>query len=95
MFNLVEVLKRTYGYGARPDIRQRLYVQLQKEVDQHGERAYRIIRECMEAAASRRSPDRWFCAAVVPRLREKLGVPSTVDEAVAAVFKGIGAQPLS
>lgn len=90
MVNLVEVLKRTYGLGSRPDIRMKLYKQLQRQVEVHGERAYVIIRECMQAATAARHPDRWFAVAAMRRLTEKLGVPNTVDEAIAGVFRDAG-----
>lgn len=95
MFNCIEVLKRTYGYGSDATVRMKLYKYVAEQVELHGEPAWKIVREVMQAAASRRCPDRWFCAAVAKRLAEKLGPSSSVDQAVASVFRSIGARPLS
>lgn len=90
MFNCIEVLKRTYGYGSDPTVRMKLYKYVAEQVELHGEPAWKIVRELMQAATTRHHPDRWFCAAVARRLQEKLGPASSVDQTVAAVFRSIG-----
>lgn len=71
--NMADVAKRLwdrFGGGENPALRKDLYLRLEREVETHGERAFRVIESCVKAAASARAPDRYFCGSVCRRLRE-------------------------
>lgn len=80
--NMEDVAKRlwsVFGGGENPALRRQLFERLEREVEQHGTRAYRVIESCVKSAVTARNPDRYFCGAVVRRLREA-GMMSDASE---------------
>lgn len=72
--NIAERLEKRFGLGDQPDRRRRLYRTLERLVLEYGEKAYRIIAEVASDSTHADHPDRWFCKAVVLRLRNA-GLP--------------------
>lgn len=63
-------LARRFGFGTDPKRREHFYEQLERLVDEHGNRVLAIISDCVWAAEKARSKDRYFCKAVKARLEE-------------------------
>lgn len=70
MARIAARLWERYGGGENPRVRKELYERLEREVQSHGERAYRVIESCVKSSVSARNPDRYFCGSVTRRLRE-------------------------
>lgn len=70
MSNIAKRLWDRFGGGENRALRAELYARLEREVETHGERAFRVIESCCKSAASARVPDRYFCGSVCRRLRE-------------------------
>jgi hypothetical protein len=62
-------LERRFGLGAMPEKRRALYTRLQTLVEARPE-VETLIREAASQATGARHPDRYFCSAVVKKLRE-------------------------
>jgi len=72
--SLAARLERRFGLGACPEKRRSLYLRLQGIVDLNPA-AEILIREAASQATSARAPDRYFCSAVVKKLREANAFP--------------------
>lgn len=70
--DLAERLARRFGWGDNPTKRRVLYDRLQRCVETHGARAEALVAEAaMQAQALQAGrKDRYFCKAVVAKLRE-------------------------
>lgn len=66
---LASRLERRFGLGAMPDKRRALYVRLELLVAGDA-RIELLIREAAAEALGKDNPDRYFCRAVVLKLRE-------------------------
>ncbi len=75
---IVERLKRKYGLGPKPKARMAFYRRLQHAVDVHGDPAYEIISEVVQAAESAGTRSHlYFCKAVKLRLDEHGYLPGS------------------
>ncbi len=63
-------LAARFGFGQKKKQRQEFYAKIEAIAEQHGETALRIISDCVYAAEKKDHPGKWFCAAVVRRLKE-------------------------
>jgi len=78
----IDGLIRTYGLGDQPAIRRRLYAAVVAACERPGadrDRARAIVGAAMQAADHARDPARWWCRAVVARLREARLWAATAD----------------
>lgn len=64
-------LQQRFGLGGRPDLRKRLYDQLQELVLRVGEPAYVIIASAAADAQGKDNPGRYFARVVSLRLKER------------------------
>lgn len=62
-------LERRFGLGAMPEKRKALYMRIQLLVEARPE-VETLVREAASQATSARFPDRYFCSAIVKKLRE-------------------------
>lgn len=67
--SLAARLERRFGLGAMPEKRRALFLRLQLLVEARPE-VETLIREAASQATGARFPDRYFCSAVVKKLRE-------------------------
>ncbi len=63
-------LERKFGLGGDPGRRRVFYGRLGRRVEHHGDRAYRVIAECVAESVGKDHPQKWFCRVVLLRLRE-------------------------
>jgi len=64
-------LERKFKLGANPKQRRSLYQRLDLVVAHHGQEAIDVIGEVVADAVGKDKPDRWFCKAVLGRLRDR------------------------
>jgi len=67
-------LERRFGLGAQPAKRRALYLRLELLVNAMPELEV-LVKEAASQATSARFPDRYFCSAVVKKLRESKLLP--------------------
>ncbi len=67
---IAERLERHFGLGTDPEKRRKLFERLEDEVEEHGDKAYAIINDCLQGSLSARKRARWFCKSVILRLKE-------------------------
>jgi hypothetical protein len=72
---LTERLVRRFGWGSIPSKRAKLYARLETLVSAHGDRALSLVGLAAAEAVGRRFPDRYFCKAVVEKLRDAGLIP--------------------
>ena len=71
-------LERRFGLGTRPDLRKKLFNQLEQLVDQVGETAYVVIASAAADAVGKDNPGRYFARVVTLRLKER-GIVAVED----------------
>lgn len=67
---VAERLVRKFGYGQSPVKRKELYRRLEKLAEAKGEAVIDLISEAVAESVGARMPDRYFCRAIVLKLRE-------------------------
>lgn len=67
---VAERLVRKFGYGQAPAKRRELYRRLEALAALKGDEVLEVISEAVAEAVGARMPDRYFCRAVVVKLRE-------------------------
>lgn len=67
---ILEKLRRRFGKGQDPARREALYRRICSMVEQHGEKAYKLLCEAAAEAAGARFPDRYFCTAIVRKFTD-------------------------
>lgn len=79
-FDVPARLERKFGLGGDPARRRVFYARLGRRVEQHGERAYRVIAECVAESVGKDYPQKWFSRVVILRLREAGLLVDQVDD---------------
>jgi len=67
---LAKRLEGRLGLGEFPMIRKRLYSRVERTCQQHGDAAYAIVVDCVNAAVTKNKPGNWFSSAITRRLAE-------------------------
>lgn len=63
-------LQRKFGLGEAPNKRMKLYKRLEALVEKWDQKVLDLISEAVAEAVGARKPDRYFCRAIVLKLRE-------------------------
>ncbi len=78
MSDIAERLESRFGLGSRPELRQRLYRDLESRVyeGEQGERVFEVIASVAADAVGKRDPGRYFAYVVQRRLAERGMIPA-------------------
>lgn len=63
-------LERRYGLGSDPRKRRALYRRIAEWIERVGDDAWTLLEEANLTAATARTPDRYFCAAINAKMAE-------------------------